>query len=294
MLAGVAAYGIWSLFPLYFRALHGVSAWEIVAHRVLWSLVFVGAWLLIRRDVGWIRGVLANPRVLVLSGAAALLIAVNWTVYIWATTVDRVVEAALGYYINPLIVVVIGVLFLGERLRRAQWVAIALAVVAAVVLTIDSGSVPWVALTLAASFGGYGLCKRNIKLGALQGLFAETLVLSPVAIVVLAWLGHAPGLAFGHGSAAHTVLLILAGPVTAVPLVLFAVAATRIPFTVIGFLQFMTPTGQFLLAVFVFHETMTPGRWLGFAIVWCALVILSLDGLRTARSARRGHRTHEI
>jgi chloramphenicol-sensitive protein RarD len=283
VVSGVAAYALWGAFPLYFHALEPASSLEVLAHRIVWSLAIVAAILWRSGDLSWARALVRDRFLLSRTTAAALLIATNWIVYIWAVSQDRVVEAALGYFINPLVTVSLGVAILGERLRRAQWAALGLGAIAVAVLTVAYGRVPWVALVLALSFAGYSFLKKQIPLTAPQSLAAETAVLAPIAVVVLAVL-------IGNGTARiveagwwDSVLLVAAGPVTAIPLMLFADAARRIPLTLLGLLQYLTPTCQFLLGVLVFHEHLSPARWAGFTLVWAALVVLSVDLVQRLR-----------
>lgn len=274
------------MVPLYWPLLAAASPLEILAHRIVWSLVLAILLLLVLRKRGWWRSV-ATPRILGLLALAASLIALNWGIYIWAVNFGHVVEAALGYYINPIVSVLIGVLVLRERLVVGQWVAIGLASIAIVVLAVDYGELPWVALTLAASFGIYGLLKKRVNSGALETMTIESAVLTPAAIGYLIWLQVTGALVFTHGGGPGlTLLLISTGLVTLTPLLLFAAAATRLPLSTVGLLQYLTPTAQFLLGVFYFGETMSVARWVGFGFVWLALIVLTVVGLRGAR--RRG------
>jgi chloramphenicol-sensitive protein RarD len=291
-LLGFAAYGMWGLFPLYFDALKPAGAWEILAHRILWTLLFCVAVLLVGRDLGWVRPLLRRPRLLAGTAVAAVLIAVNWVVYVGAVTSGNTSEAALGYFLNPLVTVALGVVVLGERLRWLQWVAVGIGCVAAAFLGIVGGRVPWVALTLACSFALYSLTKKKVgvSLDAVHGLTVETVVLAPVAVVLLFVVSAQSGLEFGHHGATHTAMLVLSGVVTAVPLLCFAAAARRIPLVTIGLIQFFTPVMQLLCAVLLLDEHMPRERWIGFGIVWLALLVLTVDSmvsLRGARAARR-------
>ncbi|MFC7595681.1 EamA family transporter RarD [Terrabacter sp. GCM10028922] len=291
-LLGFTAYGLWGLFPLYFDVLRPAGPWEILAHRILWTLLFCVVVLLVVRDLGWIRPLLRRPRLLAGTAVAAVLIAVNWVVYVAAVTSGNTSEAALGYFLNPLVTVALGVVVLGERLRPLQWLAVATGVVAAVYLGVTGGRVPWVALTLAVSFALYGLTKKKVgvSLDAIHGLTVETVVLAPVAVVLLLVVGAQGGLALGQHGAWHTSLLVLSGVVTAVPLLCFAAAARRIPLVSIGLIQFITPVLQLLCAVLLLGEHLPRERWVGFGIVWLALVVLTVDslvGLRGARASRR-------
>jgi chloramphenicol-sensitive protein RarD len=287
-LFGASAYLLWGAFPLYFRALLPANALEILLHRMIWSLAFCGIALALLRQIGWVRPLLRQPARLAMLGLAAAMIAVNWGVYIYAVNAGHVVEAALGYFFNPLVTVMLGVLLLRERLRPLQWCATALGLVAAVVLTVGYGRPPWVALVLALSFATYGLMKKRVGvgLGALASLSTETALLFPFAIAGLIWLeltGHGTFTSEGVG---HTLLLASAGVVTAVPLLLFAASARRIPLVTIGLLQFITPVLQLLCGVLLLGEVVPASRWIGFSIVWLALVVLTVDSLRAAHAVR--------
>ncbi|MFG1926580.1 EamA family transporter RarD [Cryptosporangium sp. NPDC048952] len=281
LLFGVAAYGAWGIFPLYFRLLKPAGALEILAHRIIWSLVTVGVLILVLRRWRWFRT--AGLRSLALLTLGALLIAVNWYTYIYGVNSSRVVETALGYFINPLISVLLGVVVLHERLRRLQWVALAIGAVAVAVLTVDYGRPPWIAITLALSFGTYGLIKKVVGAPAVEGLATESLVLLLPALGYVTWLTWQGDAEFGHVSAGHTALMVLSGALTAGPLLAFAAAANLVPLTTIGLLQYMTPTLQFLLGVTILGEHMPLARWAGFALVWIALIVFSADALRRPR-----------
>jgi len=273
---------MWGVFPLYFPLLGPAGAVEILAHRVLWSLVLVGIILLVRSRS--LRTLPRDRRQLLLLVAAAVLIAVNWGVYIWGVNNHHVVETSLGYFVNPLVSVALGVVALGERLRPVQWAAVGLAALGVVVLTIDSGRLPWIALVLASSFGTYGLVKKIVGVPAVEGLVVETAVLTPVAlgyVIVGALLGTTT---FTMHGADHAFLLVSAGVVTAVPLIAFAGAASRVPLSRLGLMQYVTPTMQFLIGVLIRHEPLPPGRLAGFAVVWVALVLFTVD---TATHHRR-------
>jgi chloramphenicol-sensitive protein RarD len=284
-LAGVAAYSLWGVFPLVFHQLESVAPGEILIHRIVWSFAVVVGLLALRRQRHWLRGVRSLPGAFGRLALAAVLIAVNWLVYIWAVNNGHVVEAALGYYINPLISVALGVAVLGERLRRLQLVALAFGVAAVAVLTVAYGRVPWVALVLACSFGGYGYLKKAVPVGAVQSLAVETLVLAPAAAVGLVVLEASGEAAFLQGSAGRDLLLVSLGVVTAVPLLLFGTAARRIPLSLLGLLQYLTPTLQLMCGVLVFHEPMPPERLAGFVLVWVALAVLAVDALALRRRA---------
>jgi len=283
---GIAAYGIWGLFPMYFHSLAPSGPWEILAHRILWTLVLCALILTVRRDWAWLRPTLAHRRLTLGLVLAAFLIAGNWGVYVLAVLSGRTYEAALGYFLNPIVTVFLGVLVLGERLRPGQWLAVGVGGVAAVYLTVAGGIIPWIPLVLALSFALYGLTKKRVgaRLTAMQSLAAETLVLGPVAAGILAWVAMSGATTLGRHGAAHTGLLLSAGVVTAVPLLFFAAAARRVPLVTIGLLQFMTPGLQLLTGVFLLGEHVSPALWVGFAIVWVALVILTVDSVRAARA----------
>jgi chloramphenicol-sensitive protein RarD len=287
VLYGIAAYSMWGLFPLYWPLLKPSGALEILAHRMAWSLVAVVVILAVRRHWSWIGELLRTPRKLGLLTLAAALITVNWGVYIYAVNTGHVVESALGYFINPLVSVLFGVLLLKERLRPWQWGAVGLGVVAVVVLTLDYGRPPWIALVLAASFGTYGLVKKIAQVGAAESMTIETLVLLLPALGYLLYLEVQGTATFGSAGPGHSLLLVGAGVITAVPLLCFTSAAIRVPLTLMGLLQYIAPVLQFLVGVFVAHEVMPPSRWIGFAIVWIALSLFTWDSLRAAHQARR-------
>ena len=284
-LLGFAAYGIWGLFPLYFDALEPAGAWEILAHRILWTLAFCVIVLLVARDVDWIGPLVRRPRLVAGITIAGLLIATNWVVYVTAVITGHVSDAALGYFLNPIVTVALGVVVLRERLRRLQWVAVGIGLAAGVYLWATGGGVPVIALALAASFALYGLTKKKLgaTLPALHGLTIETLVLVPVAVVALVVVGRQGGLTFGGHGWAHTALLVGSGVATAVPLLFFAAAARRIPLVTIGLIQFITPVMQLLVGVLVLGEHMPRERWIGFAIVWLALIVLTVDSVLSLR-----------
>ena len=281
---------MWGLFPLYFHHLAPATAVEILVHRVVWSFVVVAAVQRYRRQPSGFALLRADPRRAARLALAALLLTTNWLVYLWAVTNDKIVDAALGYFVNPLLSVVLGVAVLHEHLRAVQRFAVALGAAAVLVLSVGYGRVPWVALVLATTFAAYGYLKKTIRLaGGVASLAAESTVLVPVAlafVVVVAGSGHWSSVAFGHHGAGNTTLLLLAGPVTALPLALFGVAAQRIPLSLVGLLQYLTPVGQFLIGVFVFDEAVPPARLAGFVLVWAALLVLAIDALRSFRAGR--------
>jgi chloramphenicol-sensitive protein RarD len=282
---GVMAYGLWGLFPLYWSLLADAGALETLAHRMLWSLVVVVVIVAWTRRLGSVRAVVRDRRKLLLLAAAAVLISLNWGGYIWGVTNGHVVETALGYFIGPLVSVLLGVLLLGERLRPAQWTAVALGVIAIVVLVVGYGQVPWIALLLAFSFATYGLVKKLAGAGAVESMAVETGVTLLPALGYVVFLEASGTGTFTSLGVGHTLLLVGGGLVTMVPLLAFAAAATRIPLATIGMLQYMTPSLQFVFGVLVFHEQMPPERWLGFGIVWCALIVLTVDGARRRGAA---------
>jgi chloramphenicol-sensitive protein RarD len=282
-LAGVVAYSLWGVFPLVFHQLEEVGAGEILAHRIVWAFVVVVALLAIRRERHWFAGVRATPGALPRLSAAAVLVGTNWLVYIWAVNHGRVVEAALGYYINPLLTVALGVVVLGEHLRRLQVAAIGLGAAAVAVLTLAYGRVPWVALVLAGTFASYSFIKKAVPVRAVTSLATETLVLLPVAVAALVVLQARGTAALGHGGAGRDLLLVSLGAVTAGPLILFGVAARRIPLSLLGLLQYLTPTLQLVCGVALLGEALPPARLAGFVLVWAALAVLATDALGSAR-----------
>ena len=282
--SAAAAYVIWGLFPLYFRQLAMVPPMEILVHRVLWSVLFVLVLLGLRRQWAWIAAVARQPRVLGAFAASALLLSANWLVYIWAVNNGHVVDASLGYFITPLVNVLLGYTVLHERPRRAQWVALGLAAAGVVWLTWQVGALPWIALVLATTFGAYGLLRKIAVLGPLEGLALETLLLTPPALLAMVlWWG--PGSASLPPADGGTSLwLIGIGPVTAIPLLLFAAGARSISLTTLGVLQYLGPTIQFGLGIWYFREPFDPARLVGFGLIWAALAVYSADGWRTARA----------
>lgn len=286
LLNGIAAYGLWGLVPLFWPLVDSAGAVEILAHRMVWSLVLVVLVLLVMRRWAWAGTLLRQPRKLALVVVAAATITVNWGVYIWAVNSGHVVEASLGYFINPLVTIAMGVLLLKERLRPAQWVAVGTGFVSVVTLTFGYGQPPWISLCLAFSFASYGLAKKKVGLSGLESLAAEATVQFLPALAYLLWLGARGEGTFTSQGAGHAALLASAGLVTAIPLVCFGAAAIRVPLSMLGLLQYLTPTLQFLLGVVYFHEEMPPERWAGFALVWLALSVLTWDALRTARRTR--------
>ena len=286
-LLGVAAYGLWGLFPLYWPLLEPAGAIEILAHRIVWSLLTMGVLVVALGRTAAFRRVVAQRRVALLLTLAAALITVNWAVYIWGVNNGHVVETALGYFINPLVTVLMGVFILGERLRPWQWAAMGVAALAVVVLTAGYGGLPWVALVLAFSFGSYGLCKKRADAPAIESVTFETLAIGPIALGYLLWLGADGESAFATHGVPHALLFATTGIVTAVPLICFGGAAIRVPMVTLGLLQYLTPTLQFLLGILYFHEDMPVVRWIGFVLVWAALAIFTADSLRRRRRTLR-------
>lgn len=290
---GVGVYLLWGIFPLYFPLLQPAESVEIIAHRLLWSLVFCAVLITVTRRWPTVRGVLARPKLAGTLVVAGALVTVNWLVYVYGVLTDHVLDASLGYFINPLVTVLLAVLVLRERLRPLQWVAVGIAGCAVAVITVGLGRVPWIALTLAVTFGLYGLVKKTVgpRVDAATGLVVETGALTPLALGYLLWLEATGAGTFGHAGVPQTLLLAASGVITAVPLLMFGAATRRLPLSVVGMLQYITPTMQFLLGVLVFHEQMSAPRWWGFAGVWIALVLLSVDALRTMSRHPRAPRT---
>lgn len=279
ILYALLAYLIWGLLPLYIKSLPGIAPVEILLHRMVWSLVFLGLILAWRRQWAWLGQVARDRRLLLSFAASATLLCANWFLYIWAVSANRVVDASLGYFINPLFSVLLGVVFLHERLRRVQWLAIAVAAAGVAWLTVAAGQLPWIALGLAASFGGYGLLRKTGALGALEGLSLETLLLFPLAAAALGWLFATGQDSFTHAAPGTQWLLLLAGPVTAVPLLFFAAGARRIPLSLLGLLQYTGPTLQLLLGVWLWHEPFPAQKQVGYALIWLSLALYAAEGL---------------
>lgn len=282
-LYGLLAYAMWGFFPIYFKLLRPAGPLEILAHRVIWSVVFVSLLLAVLRNWRFLTRVLRSPRLLGGISVAAVLIAINWGVYIYGVNSSRVVETALGYFITPLVLVLLGVTVQRERLRAWQWAAMAVGAVAVVVLTVDYGRLPYIALALAASFGSYSLVKKRLSLPPAEGLFVESGVLALPALIYVGWLTAAGHARFGHVSATHTALMVVAGVATAVPLLLFAASANRVPMVGIGILQYVAPILQLACGLLIYHEPMPPARLAGFCLVWIALIIFTADALRRGR-----------
>jgi chloramphenicol-sensitive protein RarD len=286
---GLAAYFLWGLFPLYWPLLEPASPVELVAHRFAWSLLVVVAILALTRNWGWLRPFLHDRASQWRLSLAAVLISVNWGLYIYGVNSGHVVETSLGYFINPLVTILIGVVVLRERLRRVQWLAVALGALAVLVLAVDYGRPPWIALGLAFSFATYGLLKNQIgpRVGAVASLTVESAVMFVPALAFLLFLQLRGDANFGHHGLGHDALLASAGVATAVPLLFFASAASRVPLTVLGLLQYVAPVLQFSTGVLFYHEPMPASRLAGFALVWGALALLTADSLRQRRNTRR-------
>ena len=274
----------WGLFPLYFRIVTTLPVAQILAHRVVWCLVFLAMVLTGRRQWGWLRQVLRQPRVLAAFGASALLIGANWLAYIWAVNHGHVLEASLGYFITPMVNVLLGVTLLHERLRRAQWLALVIASAGVLWLTVQAGRPPWIALSIAISFGGYGLLRKIAVLGALEGLTLETMLLAPLALLVLGIVTLDGSASFPAPDALSNLWMMALGPITAVPLLLFAAAARRLSMATLGIVQYLGPSIQFGLGVWVFNEPFSAARLVGFSGIWLALLVYTLDGLRVSRA----------
>lgn len=285
-LATVGAFLLWGLFPLYWGLLKAVPALEIIAHRVIWCAVFVGGWLLWREGGGWLRAALSGPRVLLTLIASSLLISINWGLYIWAVTHEHVVDASLGYFINPLVNVLIGVGLLGETLNRLQWAAVALAVLGVVWLTTQHGQVPWIALILAFSFAFYGLLRKKVAVESVPGLGIESLLLTAPAIAYVLWRELGGVGQFLRGSWGTDLLLVFGGALTAIPLACFAYGARRIPYSLVGILQYLAPTLQLLAGVLVLGETFTRVQTIGFACIWAGLALYAGNGVWLLRRYR--------
>jgi chloramphenicol-sensitive protein RarD len=287
LLFGLVAYGLWGFFPLYWKLLKPANPIEILAHRIVWSAVFISMVLLAIRRWHLVADLARRPRTLTGISLAAVLVGANWATYIYGVNSNHVVETSLGYFINPLVTVLLGVGVLREQLRNAQWAAVGVGAAAVTVLTVDYGRLPWIALTLATTFGLYGLVKKRLGLPAAEGLFVESAVLLGPALAYLGVLVAQGKSTFGHVSAGHTALMVLAGAVTAIPLLLFAGAANRIPLSALGVLQYTAPVLQLACGVLIYREPMPPARLAGFALVWVALAIFTWDGIRhTRRTAR--------
>ena len=285
LIAGIAAYTMWGMFPIYFKITQDVPPMEILAHRVVWAVPFGALIIWLRRQWPQVWQAFADPKTLGFLTLAAILIALNWGVYIWAIQIDQIFQASLGYYINPLIYVLIGVMFLGESLRKLQVFAVALATIGVAILTIMGGQFPWISLVLAISFTAYGVIRKQLNVGAMPGLFVETLVLFLPATAYLYWIYTQGNLAFFKMGTDMTMLLVFAGPLTVLPLLAFATAARKLKLSTIGFLQFIGPSLQFLTGVY-YGETLSPAHMLCFAFIWSAVALFVIDALKSSRKAK--------
>jgi chloramphenicol-sensitive protein RarD len=285
VLSALIAYVLWGVFPIYFKLVQSVAPTEVLAHRIIWAVPFGALILYARRQWPEVRAAFASPPTLFWLALAALFISMNWFIYIWAVQEEEVLQASLGYYINPLMYVLVGVLFLEERLRRLQIVSVLLAAAGVSFLTIKGGQFPFVAVSLALLFTLYGVIRKQVAIGAMPGLFIETLLLFPFAVAWLGWLMTSQQAEFGPGAPSMSALLILAGPLTVVPLLLFAIAARRLTLTVIGFMQFIAPTLQFIVGIF-YGEVLTVAHIVCFACIWAAVAIFSVDAFYQQRSRR--------
>jgi chloramphenicol-sensitive protein RarD len=289
MLYAIASYVLWGLFPIYFKALEAeVPPVDIVAHRVLWSFLFLMIVLTVRKQWAWVGPMLRQPRAIGGFVASALLLTANWTTYIWAVNNNHIVEASLGYFINPMVSVALGLVFLHERPRPLQWLAIAIAAGAVLWLTWQAGHPPWIALTLAVTFGGYGLLRKTASLGALPGLALETALVLPLALAFLAYTSVQDHNTFSSASTSTKWLLAAAGPITSIPLLMFAAGARRIPLSLVGVLQYITPSLQLLFGVWLYGEQLDGDRLNGFIVIWCALALYSAEGLWRTFKIRPG------
>ncbi len=287
VILGASAYVCWGFFPLYWPLLDPAGSLEILAHRVVWSLLFVLVLIALTRRWKTFRNIARDPRMMFILACASVVIALNWGGFIYGVTNGHVIETSLGYFINPLVTVLLGVFVLKETLRPVQWAAVAIGGFAVVVLAVDYGRPPWIALLVAFSFATYGFLKKKANLGAFEGLGMETLILAPVALAFLITLELRSNLTFGHAGAGNVLLLIGTGVVTAIPLLLFGAAATRLTLTTIGLLQYLGPILQFIFGLWIFNEDMSSARWIGFILVWFALVVFTTDMLNNRRRTLR-------
>ncbi len=285
--AASTAFFVWGLLPLYLKALQAVPVLQVTAHRMTWGCLFAFAWLAVRGELDLMRAALADPKMRLRLLASATLISTNWLLYVWSIINDHAVEASLGYFINPLLNVLMGVLVLSERLNRAQWSAVGIAAASVLYMTWSAGHPPWIALVLALSFCLYGLLRKMVSVEALPGFATETLMLLPIGMGYLLWCEVTGVGTLGHAGLGTNMLLALGGPITALPLVLFAYGARRIPYSTVGLLQYIGPSIQLMLAVFVFHEPFERTRAVGFGLIWLAIAIYLGDGLWRARKTRR-------
>jgi chloramphenicol-sensitive protein RarD len=285
-LYAIAAFGFWGLTPIYYKLMPDVPPVEVLAHRIVWSVAFGAVFVTLLRAWPAVKSALGDPRTVRALGLTAVLVSTNWLIYIYAIVTDQVMSTSLGYYINPLVNVLLGMLFLGERLGRGRTLAVALAAIGTASLAFEIGRLPWISLTLAFSFGFYGLIRKRLGLPSMAALFVETLLIAPLALAALGWYAWQGESSFG-GDTATTVLLVFAGPVTLLPLLWFAEAARRLPLITVGFFQYLGPTLTFLLAVLVYGEAFTAAWAITFVLIWSALAVFTIDSLRTGQKLRR-------
>jgi chloramphenicol-sensitive protein RarD len=283
ILNGLAAYALWGFFPIYWKLLHDVSALQVIGHRIGWSFLLLIAVILLTKQWKDFRSAALAPKVIGIYAIAGVLLTINWLVYVWGVNSGFIVETSLGYFINPLISVLLGVIFLRERLRTMQWIPVGLAAAGVIYLTVTYGRLPWIALSLAFSFGIYGLVKKLAPLGSLYGLTLETALVFPIALIYLTSVQSTGMGAFLHQGVLTDILLIGTGVVTSIPLLMFASAARQIPLTMIGVLQYIAPTLQFLIGVFLYHEPFDQSRLIGFGLVWLALIIFWVENYLASR-----------
>jgi len=279
-----SAYIMWGIAPLYFKALHDIAPLDIVLHRVLWSFLFIFLIIVLSKGFRRVRAVFKQPKKLGMLVVTSIIIAINWLIFIWAVNNDRMLDASLGYYINPIFNVVLGTLFLNEKLRKMQWVAVGLAVLAVLIELLAFGSIPWVSLALAVSFGIYGLMRKKIQVDAISGLFIETLILLPIALSYMTFIDSS-SLSLLGGDLSASLLIIASGIVTTLPLLAFAAAAIRIPLSTLGFIQYIGPSLMLLMAVFIYNEPLPAHKLITFGFIWFALVVYTVDGYRFSRKA---------
>lgn len=287
ILSGIAAYALWGFFPIYWKLLQGVPAVQVISHRIAWSFILLIVFILLTGQWQRFRGAALNMKTAALYSIAAVLLSFNWLVYVWGVNAGFIVETSLGYFINPLLSVLLGVIFLRERLRPGQWIAVSLASAGVLYLTFAYGRLPWIALALAFTFGFYGFVKKLAPLGSLHGLTLETGLVFPVALLYLGLMGASGSGAFLNQGAATDILLVGAGVVTTVPLLLFASAARQIPLSIVGLLQYIAPTIQFLIGVFIYGEAFDLSRLIGFSLVWLALIIFAVENYTSNRPSLR-------
>jgi len=287
ILSAVGAYVIWGLLPIYLKMMQDILPLEVLLNRMIWSLIFIFFVLIAKRHFSWIRGVIKNPKTILSFVGSATMIGINWFIFIWAITANRVVDVSLGYFILPLVNVIIGYFFLRERLRIGQWIAVLIAALGVLWLAVDIGQLPWIAVALAVTFSFYSLLRKTAALGALEGLAIETALLAPVALLWMAYLASHNQSSFVAGTDYQRFLLIISGPITAIPLLMFARGARVVPLYLLGFLQFIGPTLQILLGIFLWHEEVSQNKMIGFAIVWSSLAVYSFEAFLFWHKKRR-------